>query len=89
LHPSSRIGTVVIKISKASSLWVFAETLLENCTHLIIYVRAEIQCVERLIVEIDVCHKPLIKAREFLLLLLRQYDEAICGVPQSIWRWRG
>jgi hypothetical protein len=32
-----------------------------------------------LIVEIDVCHKPLLKTREFLLLLLRQDDEAICG----------
>jgi hypothetical protein len=29
-----------------------------------------------LIVEIDICHKPLLKAREFLLLL-QQYDEAI------------
>jgi hypothetical protein len=40
-----------------------------------------------LIVEIDVCHKPLLKAREFLLLLLlllRQDDEAICGVPQCM-----
>jgi hypothetical protein len=37
-----------------------------------------------LIVEIDICHKPLLKEREFLLLLLRQYDEAICGVPQSM-----
>jgi hypothetical protein len=42
-----------------------------------------------LIVEIDVCHKPLLKTGEFLLLpLLRQYDEAICGVPRSVWRWR-
>jgi hypothetical protein len=32
-----------------------------------------------LIVEIYICHKPLLKAREFLLLLLllRQDDEAI------------
>jgi hypothetical protein len=38
-----------------------------------------------LIIEIDVCHKPLLKAREFiLLLLLRQDDEAICGVPQCM-----
>jgi hypothetical protein len=43
-----------------------------------------------LIVEIDVCHKPLLKTREFLLLLLlRQYDEAICGIPRSVWRWHG
>jgi hypothetical protein len=55
----------------------------------IIYVHAETQIVESLIVEIDVCHKPLIKVREFLLLLLRQYDEAICGVPRSVWRWHG
>jgi hypothetical protein len=42
-----------------------------------------------LIVEVDVSHKPLLKTREFLLLLLRQYDEAICGIPRSIWRWHG
>jgi hypothetical protein len=44
-----------------------------------------------LIVEIDVCYKPLLKAREFLLLLLllRLDDEAICGVPRSVWRWSG
>jgi hypothetical protein len=30
-----------------------------------------------LIVEVDVGHKPLLKTRELLLLLLRQYDEAI------------
>jgi hypothetical protein len=41
-----------------------------------------------LIVEVDVGHKPLLKTREFLLLLLRQYDEAICGIPWSVWRWR-
>jgi hypothetical protein len=45
------------------------------------YVYAETQCIESLISEIDVCHKPLLKAREFLLLLLQQYDESICGVP--------
>jgi hypothetical protein len=42
-----------------------------------------------LIDEIDVGHKPLLKAREFLLLLLRHDDEAICGIPQSVWRWSG
>jgi hypothetical protein len=36
----------------------------------IIYVRAETQIVESLIVEIDVCHKPLLKTGELLLLLL-------------------
>jgi hypothetical protein len=30
-----------------------------------------------LVVEVDVGHKPLLKMRELLLLLLRQYDEAI------------
>jgi hypothetical protein len=35
----------------------------------IIYVRAETQVDEGLIVEIDVCHKPLLKTGEFLLLL--------------------
>jgi hypothetical protein len=45
--------------------------------------------VESLIVKIDICHKPLLKTREILLLLLRQDDEAICGVPQSVWRWSG
>jgi hypothetical protein len=34
-----------------------------------------------LIVEIDVCHKPLLKASKFLLLLLQHDDEAIRGVP--------
>jgi hypothetical protein len=35
------------------------------------------QIVECLIVEVDIGHEPLLKTREFLLLLLRQYDEAI------------
>jgi hypothetical protein len=43
----------------------------------IIYVGAETQVVECLVVEVDVGHKPLLKMRELLLLLLRQYDEAI------------
>jgi hypothetical protein len=43
----------------------------------IIYVGVETKVVECLIVEVDVGHKPLLKTREFLLLLLRQYDEAI------------
>jgi hypothetical protein len=30
-----------------------------------------------LVVELDVGHKSLLKMREFLILLLRQYDEAI------------
>jgi hypothetical protein len=43
----------------------------------LIYVGAETQVAECLVVEVDVGHKPLLKKREFLLLLLRQYDEAI------------
>jgi hypothetical protein len=42
-----------------------------------------------LIVKIDVHHKPLLKARELLLLLFRHDDEAICGIYQSVWRWSG
>jgi hypothetical protein len=41
------------------------------------YVGAETQVVECLVVEVDIGHKSLLKMREFLLLLLRQYDEAI------------
>jgi hypothetical protein len=41
-----------------------------------------------LVVKIDVCHKPLLKTREFLLLLW-QDDEAIRGLPRSVWRWSG
>jgi hypothetical protein len=33
-----------------------------------------------LVVEVDVGHKPLLETREFLLLLLRQYDETIRGI---------
>jgi hypothetical protein len=37
------------------------------------------------IVEIEVCHKPLLKASELLLLLLLRHDDKpILGVPQSI-----
>jgi hypothetical protein len=83
---------MVIKISMANSLWVSADTPLENCTQPrcpnIIYVGAETQVVECLIVEVDVGHKPLLKTRESLLLL-RQYDEAIGGILRSVSRWRG
>jgi hypothetical protein len=44
------------------------------------------QHLESLIVEIDICHKPLLKVSK-LLLLLRHDDKPILGVPQSIWRW--
>jgi hypothetical protein len=33
--------------------------------------------LESLIVEVDVCHKPLLKASELLLLLLRHDDKPI------------
>jgi hypothetical protein len=42
-----------------------------------------------LVVELDVGHKSLLMTREPLLLLLRQYDEAIRGIYRSVWRWRG
>jgi hypothetical protein len=42
-----------------------------------------------LVVELDIGHKSLLKMREPLLLLLRQYDEAIRGIYWSVWRWRG
>jgi hypothetical protein len=46
------------------------------------------QHLESLIVEVDVCHKPLLKASELLLLLLHRDDKPI-GIPQSVWRWSG
>jgi hypothetical protein len=46
------------------------------------------QYVESLVVEVDVCYKPLLKASELLLLLLRRDDKPI-GIPQSVWRWSG
>jgi hypothetical protein len=45
------------------------------------------QYVERLVVEVDVRYKPLLKASE-LLLLLRHDDEPL-GIPRSVWRWSG
>jgi hypothetical protein len=41
------------------------------------------------VVEVNVRYKPLLKASELLLLLLRHDDKSIFGVPQSIWRWSG
>jgi hypothetical protein len=41
----------------------------------VIYVGAETQVVECLVVEVDVGHKPLLKTREFLLLLLSECME--------------
>jgi hypothetical protein len=45
------------------------------------------QHLESLIVEVDVCHKPLLKASELLLLLLRLDNKPILGIPQIVWRW--
>jgi hypothetical protein len=46
------------------------------------------QYVESLVVEIDVCYKPLLKVSGLLLLLLRHDDKPI-GIPRSVWRWSG
>jgi hypothetical protein len=46
------------------------------------------QYVESSVVEVDVRYKPLLKASELLLLLLRRDDKPI-GKPQSVWRWSG
>jgi hypothetical protein len=46
------------------------------------------QYVESLVVEVDVCNKPLLKASKLLLLLLRQDDKPL-GIPRSVWRWSG
>jgi hypothetical protein len=45
--------------------------------------------MESLIVEFDVCHKPLLKASELLLLLLLRHDDKPIGKPWSMWRWSG
>jgi hypothetical protein len=46
------------------------------------------QFVESLVVEVDIRYKPLLKASELLLLLLRHDDKPL-GMPRSIWRWSG
>jgi hypothetical protein len=46
------------------------------------------QYVESLVVEVDVRYKPLLKASELLLLLLRRDDKPI-GIARSAWRWSG
>jgi hypothetical protein len=46
------------------------------------------QYVQSLVVEVDVRYKPLLKARELLLLLLRHDDKPL-GIPRSVWRWGG
>jgi hypothetical protein len=47
------------------------------------------QHLERLVVEVDVCHKTLLKASELLLLLLHLDNKPILGIPQSVGRWSG
>jgi hypothetical protein len=44
--------------------------------------------VESLVVEVDVLYKPLLKASELLLLLLRPNDKPL-GISRSVWRWSG
>jgi hypothetical protein len=46
------------------------------------------QHVESLVVEVDARYKPLLKASELLLILLRRDDKPI-GTPWSAWRWSG
>jgi hypothetical protein len=46
------------------------------------------QYVESLVVEVNVRYKPLLKASELLLLLLRRDDKPI-GIPRSVRRWSG
>jgi hypothetical protein len=48
------------------------------------------QHVESLVIEVDVCHKTLLKSSELLLLLLLRHDDKpILGIPQSVWRFSG
>jgi hypothetical protein len=44
--------------------------------------------VESLVCEVDVLYKPLLKASELLLLLLR-HDDIPLGILRSVWRWSG
>jgi hypothetical protein len=44
--------------------------------------------VESLVVEVDIRYKPLLKASELLLLLLRHDDKPL-GILRSVWRWSG
>jgi hypothetical protein len=52
-------------------------------------VRLKAQHLESLVIEVDICHKPLLKVSEILLLFLRLDDETILGIPRDIWRWSG
>jgi hypothetical protein len=73
---------MVMRISWANSLWVFADTLLENCTG----VPYETQYVDSLVVDVNVRYKPLLKASELLLFLFR-HDDIPLRIPRSVWRW--
>jgi hypothetical protein len=82
---------MVMWISNVNSLWVFVDTPLENCTqprcpNHIVNIHMKTQHLESLIVEVDVCHKPLLKASELLLLLFRHEDKPL-RMPWSAWRW--
>jgi hypothetical protein len=46
------------------------------------------QYVESLVVDVDIRYKPLLKASELLLLLLR-HDDIPLEIPRSVWRWSG
>jgi hypothetical protein len=47
------------------------------------------QHVGSLVVEVNIRYKPLLKASELLLLLLRHDDKPILEIPWSVWRWSG
>jgi hypothetical protein len=49
-----------------------------------IYLKA--QHLESLVIELDIFHKPLLKASERLLPFLCLDDETILGRPWDIWR---
>jgi hypothetical protein len=84
--PSSRICTMVMNF--------LGEFLVGVCRHSVRELhptsvsRMKTQYVESLVVEVDIRYKPLLKASEPLLLLLRHDDKPI-GIPRSVWRWSG
>jgi hypothetical protein len=83
---------MVMRISKANSLWVFTDTPLEKLNPTLVF-RKKTQYVESLVIEVDVRYKPLLKASELLLLLLLlpllRHDDKPIGIPRSVWRWSG
>jgi hypothetical protein len=46
------------------------------------------QYVESFVIKVDILYKPLLRASEHLLLLLRHDDKPI-GIQWSVWRWSG